>query len=314
MADAAPAAKGSAQQALGRKELLGTLLALAAAVLSGVAIPANKVFVSGLDPLVFTAVRSILIGFVFLLLSLKLRRGQRLFTASWKQLAVIAVVGGAAAFLLFFTGLGYTTAGRAAFLQKTLPLFVAALAFVFLKERLSKMQAGALGVMLLGLCGITFATISPAEFWSNPQLGDALVLLATALWAVETVVSKRAMMGGESNFVVLVARMLFGGLILFGGVLLTRSLSSLLALTAVQLVNIGVSTLLLFGYVLCFYGALKHIAASKAAALLLLAPVVSLAIGMSMGEPAPLLQLVGSAAILVGALLLVRARPEQAVV
>ncbi len=297
-----------------QKETVGVALAVAAALVSGVAIPANKVFVTGLDPLVFTAVRALLIGVVFLALSLRFGRGTVRIRGSWKALAAIAVIGGAAAFFLFFSGLALTTAGRAAFLQKTLPLFVAALAFVFLKERLSRLQAGALLLMLLGLAGITFATISPAEFWTNPQLGDLLVIGATVLWAIETVISRKAMVNGVTNFVVVFARMFFGGAILFGGVLLTKSLGTLLALTAAQLASIAISTGLLFLYVLFFYGALQRIPAARAAILLLIAPVVSLAIGIgALGEPAPLLQLAGSAAILAGAFLVARARPEQVV-
>ncbi|HLD77911.1 MAG TPA: DMT family transporter [archaeon] len=297
-----------------RKETLGVLLAIAAALVSGVSIPANKVFVSGLDPLVFTAVRAILIGVVFLFLSLRFGRGTVHVRESWKALAAIAVIGGAAAFFLFFSGLSLTTAGRAAFLQKTLPLFVALLAFVFLKERLSRLHWGALGLMLLGLAGIAFATISPAEFWTNPQLGDLLVIGATVLWAVETVISRKAMVDGATSFVVVFARMFFGGAILFGAVLLTKSLAALLALTQAQLASIGISTGLLFLYVLFFYGALKLISAARAATLLLLAPVVSLLISIGvLGEPAPLLQLAGSAAILVGAFLVARSRPEQVI-
>ena len=51
------------------KEVLGTFLALLTAIVSGIAIPANKVFVVGLDASVFTAVRAIVIGVIFLLLS-----------------------------------------------------------------------------------------------------------------------------------------------------------------------------------------------------------------------------------------------------
>ena len=53
-----------------QKETKGTILALMAAVVSGVAIPLNKLFVLNPDPTVFTAVRAIIIGLMFLVISL----------------------------------------------------------------------------------------------------------------------------------------------------------------------------------------------------------------------------------------------------
>ena len=53
------------------QEIRGTLLALMTATVSGFAIVANKFFITGLDPAVFTAVRALLIGLVFLVISVK---------------------------------------------------------------------------------------------------------------------------------------------------------------------------------------------------------------------------------------------------
>ena len=50
-------------------ETKGIILALLAAVFSGIAIPANKFFIVNLDPAVFTAVRSVIIGVVFLIVA-----------------------------------------------------------------------------------------------------------------------------------------------------------------------------------------------------------------------------------------------------
>jgi drug/metabolite transporter (DMT)-like permease len=287
----------------GNRELLGTLLALFTAVISGIAIPLNKIFVVDMDPAVFTAVRAVLIGLVFLLISLFTHGfSKSAFRRDWKYLAVIAVVGGALAFLLFFTGLKFTTAGRAAFIHKTLPVYVAALALVFLKEKISRKQFYAFALMLIGLAVIFAAQISPGDLWADPQLGDALVLGATVLWAVENVVARKVMREGGTNFVVSFARMFFGGLVLFGAVVLAGKAGVLLSLTVQQWNNVFVSTVVLFGYVLFWYWSIRHINVSKASALLLLSPVVSLAAGAAwLGEPTPPVQLFGSALILIGA-------------
>jgi drug/metabolite transporter (DMT)-like permease len=293
------------------KETKGTILALLAALVSGISIPANKIFVVSADPLVFTAVRAVIIGVIFLVISLYFRKnGTKFFTAPKKYLATIAIIGGAAAFYLYFTGLKLTTTGHAAFLHKTLPLYTAVLAFIFLREKLTRKYLIAMLLMIAGTAGIYFATINPTELFTNPQFGDLLVITAAFLWAVENIIAKKAMTKTD-NFIVSFSRMFFGGLILFGAIILLGRTDALITLSNAQLVNIGISTTLLFCYVLTYYWALKLINVSKAAVLLLVAPVISLAIGMSLGEPAPLIQLAGSGAILIGAYLAVSIKSEE---
>ncbi|MCK4336135.1 MAG: DMT family transporter [Candidatus Aenigmarchaeota archaeon] len=285
------------------KELFGTILALLTAVISGFAIPVNKIFVVDLDPTVFTAVRAIIIGIIFLLLSFATRGfSKENLKANWKYLLFIAVIGGAFAFLLFFTGLKFTTGGRAAFLHKTLPLYVAIFAFILLRERIPKKQIYALIIMLIGTVVLFSAQINPAELWTNPQWGDMLIIGATILWALENVIARKAMINGERNFVVSFARMFFGGIILFGVVLLLGKFDLLFSLSIQQWNNIFVSTAILFGYVLFWYWSIRYINVSKASTLLLLAPVVSLVLGVWwLDEPIPAVQLLGSALILIGA-------------
>jgi drug/metabolite transporter (DMT)-like permease len=282
-------------------ETKGTILAFLTALVSGIAIPINKLFVVGIDPMVFTAIRSIIIGLVFLLLSALNRDLEpfRLSKYDWKYLLLIALIGGSVAFLLFFTGLKYTTSGRAAFLHKTLPLYVTLLAVVFLKEKIRKKQWVALGLMMFF---IFFDQINPMSLWENPALGDLLVIGATVFWAIENIIAKKVMIKGDGNYVVSFSRMFFGGLILFGVVLLTGKFSVLLSLNLHQLFAIGISTAVLFGYVFFWYSSLKFINVSKAATILLIAPVITMLIGILLfGEPTPLFQLFGSIMVLFGA-------------
>lgn len=289
-----------------RDETKGVLFALLAAAVSGISIPVNKLFIVSIDPTVFTAVRAVIIGIAFLAIALlQSRLGHSKFRKTkWSYLLAIAVIGGSFAFLLFFNGLALTTAGMAAFLQKTLPLYTAVLAFVFLREKITRKMSLALAAMLVGTLMVSFAQISPSGMWLSPSLGDALVIGATVLWAVEAVLARKVMRDGETNFVVSFARMLFGGIILMGVVLLLGKSAVLLALSFAQVESILVSAVLLFLYVLFWYWSIRYINVSKATSLLLVAPIISLAGGILMfGEPAPLLQLAGSAVILVGAYL-----------
>ena len=296
-----------------KDEVKGVLLVLCTALISGLAIPLNKVFVVNMDATVFTAVRALIIGIIFFVLGYRKSnfRYGKLKEMPWKYLLSIAVIGGALAFLFFFTGLKFTTVGRAAFLQKTLPLFVTVLAFLFLDERITKKHLYALITMFFGAIVLYSTQINPAALWMNPSFGDMLIVIAAFLWAVETIIAKKAMLKGETNYVVSFSRMFFGGLILFGVVLLMGKTDMLFNIGAQNLLNIAVSTIVLFGYVFTWYWGIKLINVSKASAMLLISPVVSLIIGvMFLGEPAPLMQIIGSAIILAGAYLVFKVKSK----
>ncbi len=305
-----------------KKETFGTLLALCTAIISGFAIPVNKIFVTGLDPSVFTATRALIIGVMFMFLSFWQRRKKKMLgifgtrfekfpKIPWKYLIAIGVIGGGFAFLMYFTGLKFTTAGRGAFLHKTLPVYATVFAAFFLKEKVSKKQFYALVGMLLGTALIYITKIPPSVLWADPTLGDLLIIGATILWALENTMARKVMVEGESNFIVSAARMFIGALVLFSAVVLLGQIDALLALNGQQVVNLLISTTILFGYVLTWYWAIRYINLSKASTLLLLAPVISLVLGVAwLGEPAPYLQLIGSAIILIGAYFVVKIKSE----
>ena len=299
-----------------KKEYLGTLFAIITAFISGLAIPINKIFVVDLDPTVFTAVRALFIGIIFFILaSFQSKFNYKKFKkVPWKYLLAIGLIGGSFAFLMFFTGLKFTTAGRGAFLHKTMPLYITVFAFIFLKEKISRRQAYALIIMLIGTLILYSTQITPSDFWLDPSLGDLLVIGATILWSIENIIGKKIMIKGESNFIVSFARMFFGAIILFAVVLLQDKLNLLLTLTIQQIINLSISTIILFGYVFFWYWSIKLINVSKASTLLLLAPVISLIFGIIIfNEPIPILQLFGSTLILIGTFIIVKIRSEFAV-
>ena len=181
-------------------------------------------------------------------------------------------------------------------------IFTIILALVFLREKVTKKMACALAIMLIGTVVLYVSQVTPSQLWASPSLGDMLIIAASLLWAIEYIISRKALMMGETNFVVSFARMFFGGLILFGFVILSGNLGALLTLTAGEWINILASTLLLFADILFWYWSIKYINVSKATVLLLVAPAISLVVGTVMlSEPAPLEQIAGSAIILIGA-------------
>ncbi|MCK4749888.1 MAG: EamA family transporter, partial [Bacteroidales bacterium] len=77
------------------KELHGTILALTTAIISGFAIPINKIFVVGLDPVIFTAIRALFVGLIFfIMVSAKSNFKFKSFKkVPWKWLIAIGIIG-----------------------------------------------------------------------------------------------------------------------------------------------------------------------------------------------------------------------------
>lgn len=296
-----------------KKEALGTFLVFLTALISGFSIFANKIFVASINPLVYTTIRSLAIGTIFFILSLSYNHWKiKKFTSvSWKYLLSIGIIGGGIAFWLFFSGLQATTSGRAGFIHKTLPIYVTILAFIFLKEKITKKQLFALGISIVGLIVLLYSSVTPTDLWNNPQLGDLLILGATVLWGIENILARKAMINGENNFVVSFSRMFIGGLFLAGIILIIGKANLFLELNGTQWLYILLSTVILFGYVLTYYWGIKYINVSKAATILIVSPVITLILGVSfLGEPLPTLQLVGSALILIGVYFIATVKSE----
>ena len=103
----------------------------------------------------------------------------------WLALLGVAVVGGSVPFVLFFEGLARAEATQAAFIHKTLVVWVALLAVPLLRERVGAPHALAIALLVAGqawLAGDAGTVVFGA--------GEAMILAATLLWAVEVVFVK----------------------------------------------------------------------------------------------------------------------------
>ncbi|MGA8295519.1 MAG: DMT family transporter [Acidimicrobiales bacterium] len=101
-------------------------------------------------------------------------------------LSYVAVVGGGVAFVMFFDGLARTSAVPAAFLHDTLVIWVALVAWPALRERLSVWNAIAIALLVVGTVAVGGGVGSLVM-----NSGNALVLGATVLWGIETVIIRR---------------------------------------------------------------------------------------------------------------------------
>ena len=150
-------------------DLRGLALVLATAGISGASIFLNKFGVAGINSDLYVLSRSILVGAglaAIILLQRNFSSIAGLSKRQWASLAAVGLVGGSIPFLLFFRGLQMASSADAAFIQKTMFVFVAVLAAVFLHEKASRKMLAAAVALLAGnflLLGGAPAALSAAD-------------------------------------------------------------------------------------------------------------------------------------------------------
>ena len=173
----------------------------------------------------------------------------------WAGLVLVGVVGGSIPFLLFFEGLTRASSPQAAFIHKTLVIWVVLLAVPLLRERVGLAHLAAVTMLVWGQA-VLVGGIDAVRIGS----GEAMILGATLLWAVEVVIAKR-LLGELSPLTVGVSRMGIGVAILIGYAVAGGAMS--------QLTNVGLAQwgwALATGFVLSAYVAMWYSALSRAPA------------------------------------------------
>lgn len=250
----------------------GILFALLAALISGLSIFYNKlVIVKGIDPLIFNIIKN---GGVALLLTFLLLRPKtmtqvkQLTLPQWMKLWLIALVGGSIPFVLFFTGLREISALNANLIQKSLFVWVAALAVPLLGEKLTVKQV--IGYVIVIISNVLIGGFSGF----TGSRGELMIFAATLLWSLEIVIAKTTLRHLE-NTIVGWGRMFLGTLILLGIAVFQHKMGLFATISAQTILMTASSIFLLFGYVLSWYAALKHAPATVATAVLILATPIT---------------------------------------
>jgi drug/metabolite transporter (DMT)-like permease len=265
----------------------GIALAFGVALVSGVSVFINGYAVRQVpDAAVYTTLKN---GVAALLLigvaALAVRRSEvrALDRRAWAGMSVIGIIGGSVPFILFFSGLAIASAPAAAFIHKTLFVWVVVLAVPFLGERLGWFPIAALGVLLTG----QILAAPPTGVTWGP--GETMILAATLLWAVEVVLARRLLVRDVPSPLVGAARLGIGLVVLVAYLAVTGRLPVLVGLTATQWAwGLGTGALLA-AYTAIWLGALRRADASVVTSVLVIgAPVTAALATIANGvTPAP---------------------------
>jgi len=285
----------------------GLLLILATAFISGLSIFINKFGVSIINPYIFTGLKNIIVVVLIIgwLLAMKdWTLLKNLSQKQWLTLLGIGLIGGSIPFLLFFKGLSMTSAVQAVFIHKTMFIYVAVFAVVFLKEKIGKNFL--IGGLLLLLGNILLLKMLPHQF----GLGDLLVFIATLFWAGENILSKYLLKELPSRIVIW-GRMFFGSIFIMIFWLMTGQAYLAASLNLEQLGWLMIVSVFLLGYVATWYTGLKYVKVSVAAAILLLSTPITVLLSLAiLGESILISQILGMFLIGMAVFLIFKSIPK----
>lgn len=281
----------------------GLILVVATAIISGFSVFINKFGVAMNNPDIFAFAKNTAVAFLLGAVILLFKNRRELFTLKrqqWLALFFVGLIGGSIPFLLFFKGLALTSAAQGAFIHKTLFIFVAVLAVIFLKERINK------NFFIGGLLLLAGILLTLKNFNLIFGLGDGLILLAVLFWSAENILAKY-LLRDLSGTLVAWGRMFFGAILIFAYLLFTNQAPQLLTLSWPQLGWIALTAALLFGYTLTWYNGLKLVPVSLATTVLLLGlPITTILTTISAGKIDT--QNILSGFLIIGGLLLILGR------
>jgi drug/metabolite transporter (DMT)-like permease len=257
-----------------RTRAIGLALAFCTAIVSGVSIFLNGHAVKHFsDATAYTTAKNAVAGILLVALAAMPRAYDRTprptRARSAFPLVVVAVIGGSIPFVLFFEGLARAEATQAAFIQKTLVVWVALLAVPLLGERFRAPHALAVGLLLAGQA-VILGHAGTIVFGT----GEAMILAATLLWSIEVVYVKH-ILAWISPPTLAAARMGLGTVLLLGWLAVSGRLHLLGAYDAAQWRWVLVTGLLLTAYVATWYGALARAQAIDVTAVLVFGAVIT---------------------------------------
>jgi drug/metabolite transporter (DMT)-like permease len=241
---------------------------------------------------------------------------RQLVLPGWKDAGYFALLGFVGITFhqwLQSTGLVTAQASTTAWIVATTPVFMALLAWLFLKEKLGSWRVlgialAAAGVLLVVSRG-DWRSLTAGHFGAP---GDLLILISAPNWAVFSVLSSAGLRRHPATrmmFYVMAAGWLFTSVLFFAG----PGLSDIARLTVNGWVGVGFLGVFCSGLAYIFwYDALQTMPASQVGVFLYIEPLVTLVVAaIILSETIVWASLVGGGVILLGVWLVNRAANSE---
>lgn len=289
-------------------KLINVLKVLFAVVAWGASFIATRVALRDVSPITVVWLR---FAMGVLIIGLAVAARGQLKLPTWRDAGYFALLG----FLgiayhqwLQSTGLQTAQASTTAWIVATTPVFMALLAVLVLKERLSLLQVSGIVLASVGvLVVVSGGHLGSLSLNAQGMPGNLYILASAPNWAIFSVLSRRGLREHSPAWMMFYV-MGFGWLISSIGFFAGPGISQIPQLTSNGWLGILFLGVACSGLAYVFwYDALQAIPASQVGAYLYLEPLVAVGIAaVILAEPIMLASLLGGAAILMGVYLVER--------
>lgn len=202
-------------------------------------------------------------------------------------------------FVLFFEGLSRATSSDAAFIHKTLVVWVAILAVALLRERVTVVHVGAVVLLIAAQVALADGIGS-----LRPGVGEAMVLAATLCWSIELIVVKQLVESVHPT-VVASSRIAGGAVLLVLWLAITGRLASLTTLSASQWGWLALTGSVLSVFVSVWFAAIARAQVVDVAAVLVLGAVITGLLELAAGGAVVPIEVLGWVLILTATAVLI---------
>lgn len=283
-----------------RSRALGLLyILLSAAGFGAMPIFAKLAYAEGVDLPTLLFLRFALAG--GLMAAIMLTRG--LYWPRGHSLWLLIAMGGigyVGQAFCYFAALQHATAGLTALLLYLYPVIVTLISAWSMRQRLSPLRIAA-------VCAALFGTgLAVGDSLDGSALGIALGLGAAVIYSIYILIGEKATAAAgaipSATVVMLSAAAVYGGALIWRGILLPGSIEGWAAVGSIALF----STVLA---IVAFFAAMQSLGAADAASLSTLEPVITVLLAaIFLGEAIGVWQLVGGTIILLAVVVLARSR------
>jgi drug/metabolite transporter (DMT)-like permease len=175
------------------KRLVGLVSILFVMIVWGSSFAVTKVIVNVVPPLTLAFYRCS-VGALTLLSIFFIRKGRsadrHLADIPWGVIILLGFTGVTVFYIFFNLSVRLTSASVGALLQGFIPVCIAVLAAVFLKEKLSIKQVFGIIISVTGVIFIGFLSSNQSST-GNSITGNVLMIIAVIAWGVYTIISKK---------------------------------------------------------------------------------------------------------------------------
>ena len=109
----------------------------------------------------------------------------------WRIVLLLGLLGVAAFNALLYSGLHYTTATNSLLIQAAIPPLIAAFAFALFRDLTNRRQMAAIALSMTGVVIVVCQGDPNVLLHLKIGLGDGLILIASAAWALYTVLLRK---------------------------------------------------------------------------------------------------------------------------